>query len=88
MRAWERFTSWRGWRRRLTPPAMAAPHSPRRRLSQARWIAVRDAEHAVSTARLGPVKSSWKETRLAMPQGLVAAASAWPAVHASAATHW
>src|SRR5581483_6207763 len=43
---------------RFTPPAIAHAHSPRLMLSQARWIAVSDDEHMVSTAMLGPCKSS------------------------------
>ncbi len=34
---------------RLTPPAIAISHSPRRMLWQATWTAVSDEEHTVST---------------------------------------
>ena len=46
-----------GERTTLTPPASASWHSPARRLRQARCTAMREEEHAVSTAMLGPRKS-------------------------------
>ena len=65
-RAREKNTvSW-GARMALTPPASATSHSPARRLWHARWIATSDDEHAVSTTRLGPRRSSRYEIRLAM----------------------
>ncbi len=41
-----------------TPPASALSHSPRRMLSHARCTAVSEDEHAVSTAIVGPRRSS------------------------------
>jgi hypothetical protein len=57
-----------GCRITLTPPAIAIRHSPRRRLSTARCTAVSDDEHAESTAKLGPCRSSVYDTRLAIDQ--------------------
>ncbi|MGX1118265.1 hypothetical protein RKD37_003628 [Streptomyces ambofaciens] len=45
----------RGERIRLTPPASATSHSPRRSAWPARWTAVREDEQAVSTATAGPI---------------------------------
>jgi len=50
---------------RLTPPARASSHSPNLKFSQAEWTATNDDEHAVSTAKLGPCKSSKNEKRMA-----------------------
>ncbi len=44
----------RGDRIRLTPPATASSHSPRRSAWAARWTATSPDEHAVSTAIAGP----------------------------------
>ena len=41
-----------------TPPAIAMSQRPSARLSRARWIAVSEEEHAVSTVRQGPRRSS------------------------------
>ena len=49
----------------FTPPAIAISHSPSRIAWQARWIAVSEEEHMVSTARLGPARSRAWDTRLA-----------------------
>ncbi len=60
--------NWRyfcGWMVTFTPPASAMVLSPRRMLSTARCTAMSDDEQAVSTARLGPVRSKQYETRLA-----------------------
>src|SRR3954467_15072962 len=54
----------------LTPPATAISQPPSRKLWQARWIAVNDDEHMVSTAMLGPWKLQNQDTRLAMDEGL------------------
>ena len=43
---------------RLTPAATAWSHSPWRSACTARWAATSDEEHAVSTAMLGPSRSS------------------------------
>jgi hypothetical protein len=51
---------------RLTPPAIAMSHSPRRRLSQARCTATSEAEQAVSTARLGPLRFRVCDVRAAI----------------------
>ncbi len=42
---------------RFTPPASAVSHWPLRMASQARWMAVSEEEHMVSTVMLGPRKS-------------------------------
>nr|WP_246214143.1 hypothetical protein [Kitasatospora viridis] len=42
----------------LTPPTRALVHSPRRRLSQARWTATSEDDWAVSTVMLGPLSPS------------------------------
>src|SRR5689334_25214900 len=47
-----------GDRMRLDPPTSARVLSPARRLAHARCSATNDDEQAVSTARLGPRKSS------------------------------
>ncbi len=54
MCAFERAIVTSGNRMRLTPPARASEHSPRRRLCTARCTATSDEEHAVSIERLGP----------------------------------
>ncbi len=41
-----------------TPPATASSQSPPRIASQARWTAVSEEEHAVSTVIVGPLRSS------------------------------
>jgi hypothetical protein len=43
---------------RFTPPARAALLSPDQIDWQARWIATNEEEQAVSTVKLGPVRSS------------------------------
>src|SRR5207247_10542206 len=48
-----------GHRITFTPPARARPHSPRRKLWQARGTATSDDEQAVSTATLAP----WRPRR-------------------------
>src|ERR1017187_4003704 len=53
-----------GCRERLTPPAIAMRHSLFRRLSHARCSAVIEEEQAESTAKLGPLRSDRKSTRL------------------------
>ncbi|GAB2759623.1 hypothetical protein GCM10027199_37420 [Amycolatopsis magusensis] len=55
-----------GWTCRFTPPAMARSVSPLRRSAMARWMAESADEHMVSTARLGPLRPSEYETRLAI----------------------
>ncbi len=50
-------------------------HSPSRMLRQARCTAINEDEHVVSTIRLGPLRSSKYDSRLAMI-GLVFPASA------------
>ena len=52
----------------LTPPASARSLSRLRRLWHARWMATSDDEQAVSTATLGPRRSSRNDRRLAMMQ--------------------
>src|SRR5271169_4052676 len=54
-----------GVRIRFTPPARASVHSPLHRLWHARWTATSEDEHAVSTAKLGPLKSREYESRFA-----------------------
>jgi len=49
---WDRYFA--GCTVRLTPPAIAALISPLTIDEHARWMAVRDEEHIVSTAILGP----------------------------------
>ncbi len=71
----------------MTPPASAAVHSPALMLWQARWTAVSDAEQAVSTARLGPVKSKNAETRLATDQWWECASVGTPSASASPPSH-
>ncbi|GAB2675345.1 hypothetical protein GCM10027271_40550 [Saccharopolyspora gloriosae] len=51
---------------RFTPPASAAPHSPRSMAAMARWIAVSAEAHMVSTATLGPPASKKYDTWFAM----------------------
>ncbi|SCE30597.1 hypothetical protein GA0115236_147210 [Streptomyces sp. IgraMP-1] len=46
-----------------TPPASARSLSPRSRLWQARWTVTREELHAVSTVRLGPLRSRQCEIR-------------------------
>src|SRR5215467_5545136 len=60
-----RPTNFLGCRERLTTPATARAHSPCRRLWHATCKAVREEEHMVSMARLGPCKWKKCETRLA-----------------------
>ncbi|CAM5284955.1 hypothetical protein SALBM135S_02413 [Streptomyces alboniger] len=66
---------------------MAAEHSPVTMDWQARWIAVRDDEHAVSTAMLGPVKSKKWETRLAIDQCRECASVGTPSAFAAPLIH-
>ncbi len=54
-RVWTTSRVERGDRMRLTPPASATSHSPRRSAWLARWTATSDDEHAVSIATAGPV---------------------------------
>src|ERR1700721_2028464 len=54
MRDFEKLILISGERIRLTPPASASPHSPARKLWQARWTATSEPEQAVSSAILGP----------------------------------
>jgi hypothetical protein len=49
----------------FAPPVSAESHSPFHIAWQAREIATSDDEQAVSTARLGPLKSNKYETRFA-----------------------
>ena len=49
----------------LAPPAKAVSQSPDQMFWQANVMATSDDEQAVSTARLGPLRSSKKETRFA-----------------------
>jgi hypothetical protein len=49
---------------------MAIEQSPCCKAWQARWIAVKDDEHMLSTAMLGPSRSKKYETRLAIEDGL------------------
>src|ERR687896_730429 len=53
---------------RFTPPAMAMPHSPRRMLSQARWTASSDDEHAGDRIVRVPARVSGQLDQL--PRGL------------------
>ncbi|KYF61269.1 hypothetical protein BE11_35475 [Sorangium cellulosum] len=75
-----------GMRFRFTPPASASVDSPRRRLSHARWTATSEAEHAVSTERLGPSRPSAYETRLATMLWWKPIAECW--VRASGPARW
>ncbi len=43
---------------RVTPPARARSHSPRRSAWAARWVATREDEQAVSTVSAGPCRPS------------------------------
>ncbi len=54
-----------GDRSKLEAPTIARSHSLLRRLLVARCSATSDEEHAVSTERLGPLRSSKYERRLA-----------------------
>ena len=49
----------------FTPPTSAASHSSAQMLRTAMDSATSDDEHAVSTARLGPLRSSKYEMRFA-----------------------
>ncbi len=60
-----------GVRITLTPPAIAASHSPLRIDMTARWIATRELEHAVSTGSLGPRRSSRWDIRFASTEWAV-----------------
>ena len=51
---------------RFTPPAIAISQSPLRIAWLARWIAVSDDEHIVSSAMLGPCRFRKYETRFAI----------------------
>src|SRR5450830_974545 len=53
-----------GWMLRLTPPASARSVRPSRRSWQARWTAVSELEHMVSTVMLGPCRFSAYDTRI------------------------
>ena len=48
---------------RLTPPARAMSHSPRRRLWHARWVDTADELHAVFSDTAGPLRPRAKDTR-------------------------
>src|SRR6187397_2657406 len=72
----------------FTPPAIAASHSPCRRLWHARWMAVSEDEHIVSTAIDGPVKLQKYETRLAIAEGLPDNATGLPCSASSAPNSW
>src|SRR5919199_4475166 len=74
VRQWPSGDSWPpGWKRwpatggtrTETPPARARSHSPEWRLWQARWVATREVEQKVWTARLGPVRFSLYDTLVA-----------------------
>ncbi|AFJ62572.1 hypothetical protein MUS_2660 [Bacillus velezensis YAU B9601-Y2] len=54
----------------MTPPAIAVSLIPLRKLSAARWTAVKEEEHAVSTAILGPWKLNKNDTLFAIDQSL------------------
>ncbi len=55
-----------GERMMFTPPAMARSHSPASRLCRALCTATSEDEHAVSSTRLGPRRSSAYDTRPAV----------------------
>ncbi|GGR19834.1 hypothetical protein GCM10010219_25780 [Streptomyces netropsis] len=67
-----------GWTDRFTPPASATSHAPDSMLWHARWMAVNDDEHIVSTLMLGPWKSKKYDTRLATAEGLPDSATELP----------
>src|SRR6266571_3598089 len=48
---------------KVTPPATARSHSPRRKALQARCVVTSDDEHAVSTVMLGPSSPSTYDSR-------------------------
>jgi len=73
---------------RFTPPAIAMAVRPWRKSWHARWIAVSELEHIVSTVMLGPCKFRQKEVRLAMLAVQPAKPIRWPRRLASAPNSW
>ncbi len=72
----------------FTPPATATAQPPRCRLWHARWIAVSDDEHIVSSARLGPLKLQKYEIRFATEAALLSIARLFPRACSCAPYSW